>query len=103
MTDRLTSYICSRSYRAPEVILGLPYSGKIDVWSLGCVLVEQFTGNVLFANDSVQTILARMASVLGPFPEHMLAEGLEVDKYFTPDRRAVFEEVKAEGGEGPEV
>ena len=94
----MTSYICSRSYRAPEIILGLPYSGKIDVWSLGCVLVEQFTGNVLFANDSVQTILARMQSVLGPFPRHMLDEGADVDKYFTPDRRAVYEETQAESG-----
>ncbi len=103
VSDRLTSYICSRSYRAPEIILGLPYSGKIDVWSLGCVLVEQLTGNVLFANDSVQTILARMVSVLGPFPPHMLAQGADVDKYFTPDRKAVFEEHKAEAGAAPEV
>ncbi len=103
VSDRLTSYICSRSYRAPEIILGLPYSGKIDVWSLGCVLVEQFTGNVLFANDSVQTILARMISVLGPFPERMLQEGTDVDKYFTEDRRAVFEEVKGDAGGQPDV
>ena len=103
MSDRLTSYICSRSYRAPEIILGLPYSGKIDVWSLGCVLVEQFTGNVLFANDSVQTILARMISVLGPFPERMLQEGTDVDKYFTEDRRAVFEEVKGDAGGQPDM
>ena len=86
-----------------KIILGLPYSGKIDVWSLGCVLVEQFTGNVLFANDSVQTILARMISVLGPFPERMLQEGTDVDKYFTEDRRAVFEEVKGDAGGQPDM
>lgn len=44
-TDHLTSYIQSRSYRAPEVTLGVPYSFKIDVWSLGCVLAELFTGS----------------------------------------------------------
>jgi serine/threonine protein kinase len=82
MSDHLATYICSRSYRAPEIILGLPYTGKIDVWSLGCILAEQLTNNVLFANDSVQTILARMQSLLGPFPPHMLAEGKDVGKFF---------------------
>lgn len=45
-TDHLCSYVQSRSYRAPEVILGLPYDKKIDVWSLGCILAELCTGNV---------------------------------------------------------
>jgi len=43
-SDHLTSYIQSRSYRAPEVVLGVLYDPKIDVWSLGCVLAELFTG-----------------------------------------------------------
>ena len=34
----------SRDYRAVEVILGLPYSAKIDIWSLGCILAELFSG-----------------------------------------------------------
>ncbi|RWW32256.1 hypothetical protein BHE74_00030750 [Ensete ventricosum] len=47
-TDHLCSYVQSRSYRAPEVILGLPYDKKIDIWSLGCILAELCTGNVCF-------------------------------------------------------
>jgi serine/threonine protein kinase len=86
ITDRVSSYVCSRSYRAPEIILGLPYNNKIDVWSLGCILAEQLSGNVLFANDSVQTILARMQSVLGVFPKRMLADGPDTPKWFTADR-----------------
>lgn len=82
-TDNLTSYIQSRSYRAPEVILGLPYGQKIDVWSLGCVLAELLTGYVLFQNDSVQSMLARMIGILGPFPEELLLFGRDVPKYFT--------------------
>jgi serine/threonine protein kinase len=46
--DHLSSYVQSRSYRAPEVIIGCKYDYKIDLWSLGCILVELFTGNVLF-------------------------------------------------------
>ena len=48
ITDQLSSYVQSRSYRAPEVILGLPYGQKVDVWSLGCILAELLSGYVLF-------------------------------------------------------
>lgn len=48
VTDHLSSYVQSRSYRAPEVILGLPYDQKIDVWSLGCILAELLSGMVVF-------------------------------------------------------
>jgi len=58
--DHLSSYIQSRSYRAPEVILGCKYDYKIDIWSLGCILAELYTGNVLFQNDSLQSLLARV-------------------------------------------
>ena len=59
ITDHLSTYIQSRSYRAPEVILGVPYDYKIDVWSYGAVLAELLTGYVLFQNDSIPTMLAR--------------------------------------------
>lgn len=44
--DNLCLYVQSRSYRAPEVILGLPYDEKIDLWSLGCILAELCSGEV---------------------------------------------------------
>ncbi|KAK9861667.1 hypothetical protein WJX84_010633, partial [Apatococcus fuscideae] len=47
-TDHLSSYVQSRSYRAPEVILGIPYNQKVDIWSLGCILAELLSGSVLF-------------------------------------------------------
>lgn len=46
VTDNLCLYVQSRSYRAPEVILGLPYDQKIDLWSLGCILAELCSGEV---------------------------------------------------------
>ncbi|XVF84032.1 hypothetical protein PTKIN_Ptkin16aG0542100 [Pterospermum kingtungense] len=85
LTDNLCLYVQSRSYRAPEVILGLPYDQKIDLWSLGCILAELYSGEVLFPNDAVVTILARMVGMLGPFDPEMLENGQETHKYFTKE------------------
>ncbi|KAL3835290.1 hypothetical protein ACJIZ3_010026 [Penstemon smallii] len=82
-TDHLCSYVQSRSYRAPEVILGLPYDKKIDIWSLGCILAELCTGNVLFQNDSPATLLARVIGIIGQIEQEMLAKGRDTNKYFT--------------------
>ncbi|KAL0335826.1 UNVERIFIED_CONTAM: putative serine/threonine-protein kinase dyrk2 [Sesamum radiatum] len=82
-TDHLCSYVQSRSYRAPEVILGLPYDKKIDIWSLGCILAELCTGNVLFQNDSPATLLARVIGIISPIEQDMLAKGRDTYKYFT--------------------
>ncbi|XAR53152.1 Dual-specificity kinase [Bertholletia excelsa] len=82
-TDHLCSYVQSRSYRAPEVILGLPYDKKIDIWSLGCILAELCTGNVLFQNDSPATLLARVIGIIGLIDQDMLAKGRDTYKYFT--------------------
>mmetsp|Transcript_35443 Transcript_35443/g.110529 ORF Transcript_35443/g.110529 Transcript_35443/m.110529 type:complete len:331 (+) Transcript_35443:378-1370(+) len=83
--DHLSSYVQSRSYRAPEVMLGLPYNQKIDIWSLGCIVAELWTGYVLFQNDSVQSLLARILGIIGPFPNHLMMRGRHVPQYFTQD------------------
>jgi serine/threonine protein kinase len=83
VTDHLTSYVQSRSYRAPEVILGLPYDQQIDLWSLGCILAELWTGRVLFQNDSLATLLARVVGILGPIEEPLLLQGRYTHRFFT--------------------
>jgi serine/threonine protein kinase len=83
LTDRQSSYIQSRSYRAPEVVLGLPYDGKIDVWSLGCVVAEMYTGEVTFQNDSIVSMLSRIEAICGSFPRHMIAQGRQSGRFFT--------------------
>ncbi len=59
--NQMYSYIQSRFYRSPEVLLGLPYSVAIDTWSLGCILVEMHTGEPLFSGqdqiDQMQKIV----------------------------------------------
>jgi dual specificity tyrosine-phosphorylation-regulated kinase 1 len=92
---RMYSYIQSRFYRSPEVMLGLPYSVSIDVWSLGCILAEMHTGEPLFSGsdqfDQMQKIVKvrrgltsktswcmtcgltiSLFQLLGMVPEHML-------------------------------
>lgn len=83
LTDRQSSYIQSRSYRAPEVVLGLPYDGRIDVWSLGCVVAEMYTGEVTFQNDSIVSMLSRIEAISGHFPRHMIAQGRQSGRFFT--------------------
>ncbi|GER54670.1 kinase family protein [Striga asiatica] len=83
--DNLSLYVQSRSYRAPEVMLGLPYDQKIDLWSLGCILAELCSGEVLFPNEAIVMILARMIGVLGPIDMEMLQQGQETHKYFTKE------------------
>lgn len=63
ITDHLSSYVQSRSYRAPEVILGLPYGQKIDIWSLGCILAELATGYVLFQVPVLWDLIVEEASL----------------------------------------
>jgi dual specificity protein kinase YAK1 len=59
------SYIQSRYYRAPEVILGLHPTEAIDMWSLGCTLAELYLGIPLFAGNCNYSMLSLMSQVLG--------------------------------------
>ncbi|KAJ6404594.1 hypothetical protein OIU84_012709 [Salix udensis] len=60
------SYICSRYYRAPELIFGAPeYTTAIDIWSVGCVLAELLRGQPLFPGESGVDQLVEIIKVLG--------------------------------------
>jgi len=51
--EQNVSYICSRYYRAPELIFGATeYTNAIDVWSVGCVMAELLLGQPLFPGES---------------------------------------------------
>ncbi|XP_017065278.2 putative glycogen synthase kinase-3 homolog [Drosophila eugracilis] len=60
------SYICSRYYRAPELIFGATdYSTKIDIWSAGCVMAELLLGQLIFPGDSGVDQIVEIVKVMG--------------------------------------
>ncbi|CCE83793.1 Piso0_004381 [Millerozyma farinosa CBS 7064] len=64
------SYICSRYYRAPELIVGCSlYTTKIDIWGLGCVIAEMFLGKPIFQGETPESQLKEIAKLLGPPPK----------------------------------
>ncbi|KAF2086689.1 kinase-like protein [Saccharata proteae CBS 121410] len=76
------TYIQSRFYRSPEVLLGLPYSAAIDMWSLGCIVVELFLGLPLFPGSSEYNQVARITEMLGLPPTWMLEMGKQSGEFF---------------------
>ncbi|XP_024357303.1 dual specificity protein kinase YAK1 homolog isoform X2 [Physcomitrium patens] len=77
------SYIQSRFYRSPEVVLGHPYSTAIDMWSLGCVAAELFLGLPLFPGQCAYDLLRFIIEKLGKQPpDHILQKAKNTNKYF---------------------
>ena len=69
--ETVYTYIQSRYYRGPEVILGLPYNRKIDIWSFGCIVAELHLGYPLFGGDDEHEQICLLAEVLGMPPAAM--------------------------------
>jgi len=70
--QRIYTYIQSRFYRAPEVIVGARYSTAIDMWSFGCILAELLTGYPLLPGEDEGDQLACMIELLGMPPQRLL-------------------------------
>jgi len=70
--QRIYTYIQSRFYRAPEVILGAKYSTAIDMWSFGCILAELLTGYPLLPGEDESDQLACMIELLGMPPQRLI-------------------------------
>ncbi|KAI4144429.1 MAG: hypothetical protein LQ341_002663 [Variospora aurantia] len=70
--NEITPYLVSRFYRAPEIILGMPYDFGIDVWSLGCTLFELYTGKILFTGRSNNQMLRAIMECRGKFSHKVL-------------------------------
>ncbi|XP_037714352.1 putative dual specificity tyrosine-phosphorylation-regulated kinase 3 homolog [Drosophila subpulchrella] len=82
--QRIYTYIQSRFYRAPEVILGAKYGRAIDMWSLGCILAELLSGHALFPGENESDQLACIIEVLGMPNKNILASSKRSKSFFSP-------------------
>ncbi|XP_030552075.1 serine/threonine-protein kinase prpf4B isoform X2 [Rhodamnia argentea] len=83
--NEITPYLVSRFYRAPEIILGLPYDHPLDMWSVGCCLYELYAGKVLFPGPSNNDMLRLHMELKGPFPKKLLRKAAFADQHFDAD------------------
>ncbi len=82
--QRMYTYIQSRFYRAPEVVLDRGYGPPIDMWSLGAILVELHTGEPLFPGRNEADLLFHMVEVLDMPPDwYIETSGAKHQKFFT--------------------
>eukprot|EP00123_Amoebidium_parasiticum_P015556 comp23029_c5_seq2/m.36810 comp23029_c5_seq2/g.36810 ORF comp23029_c5_seq2/g.36810 comp23029_c5_seq2/m.36810 type:complete len:522 (-) comp23029_c5_seq2:609-2174(-) len=79
-----TRIVSTRHYRAPEVILEIPWSYPCDMWSVGCILAELYTGDALFQTHENMEHLAMMEAILGKIPAAMVHDARK-KKYFKGD------------------
>ena len=83
--EQVYTYVQSRFYRAPEVILRLPYTEKVDMWSFGCILAELYTGDPLFPGNNEQEQIEYIMELCGIIPEEVVAKSRKKDQYFDED------------------
>ena len=80
--------IQTRYYRAPEVIMSIEYNNKVDIWSLGCILYELLTGDILFDPDKDKNYsrdihhLYWIEQLLGKFPKEMIRKSGKRNELF---------------------
>jgi len=80
--EKVYTYIQSRFYRSPEVILGMSYGMPIDMWSLGCILAELYTGYPIFPGENEQEQLACIMEVFGPPEKHLIEKSTRRKLFF---------------------
>uniref|UniRef100_A0A8C9YT21 non-specific serine/threonine protein kinase n=1 Tax=Sander lucioperca TaxID=283035 RepID=A0A8C9YT21_SANLU len=85
-----STYLQSRYYRAPEIILGLPFCEAIDMWSLGCVIAELFLGWPLYPGASEYDQIRYISQTQGLPAEYLLSAGTKTTRFFNRDTDSTY-------------
>lgn len=88
--ETVYTYIQSRFYRAPEIILGLPYGRPIDMWSFGCILAELYCGVPLFPGESEHEQLLCIMEVKGLPPPQVMLQATRKKLFFDASMKPII-------------
>ena len=95
--EKMTDYMATRWYRAPEIILGQGnYGPEIDFWSIGCIMGEMADGNALFPGENQINQLEYIIKLLGNLPEELIEyynnnPNFNINKLITVDNPETLE------------
>ncbi|ODM90040.1 Dual specificity tyrosine-phosphorylation-regulated kinase 2 [Orchesella cincta] len=78
-------YLQGCAYRAPELILGIEYGTPVDMWAVGCVVVELFTGQKLLPGEDEQDQMACILELLGKPPKDYLQKATRAQEFFSDE------------------
>lgn len=76
------TYVQSRYYRAPEILLGKDYDFGVDMWSLGCIAYELISGSPLFPAHDENELLEYFVVTIGRVPEHLLTNAKKYKQFY---------------------
>ena len=79
------TYVQSRYYRAPEILMGLPYTQAVDMWSFGCIMAELLTGRPLFPALDENELLEFILLIIGQPPQYMIDRAKKRSKFYNRD------------------
>ncbi|MES1904651.1 MAG: Serine/Threonine protein kinases, catalytic domain [Paramarteilia canceri] len=84
------TYMQSRYYRSPEILLNLSFDYKIDIWSLGCIAVEMFLGWPIYPGCSEYDQLMFIDQTQGPLPNAMVEGSYKAVNHFFESRDGYY-------------
>ncbi|TPP60717.1 Serine/threonine kinase [Fasciola gigantica] len=91
--NEITPYLVSRFYRAPEIILGIPYDYNLDLWSAAVTLFELHTGRILFPGKTNNEMLRLMMEARGHVPNRVIRRGMFRSQHFDEQCNFLYHEV----------